>query len=482
MPLVTPTDDIAAAHAYRGRRLLANASVFDLIAKFSGTRSDLPAVTVADGPCRSTLTYEVLGSAIDRVAGWARGRHGLAPGHVVSLRVANDLASVTSVLGLLRTGAALLILDTEVPVERARVQESAVGADLAFYPEGQDMPAGTGIRIPLAADLPDPTDASAYLGDVPRGAAAALIFGTSGSTAAAKLVVQSHANLAVNAIALRLHHGLGPGRSVLGCLPIHHVNGMHFTMMGDAVGRGARHPVWPGFDPLGYPQLLTDFRPTIASVVPSILESLRYLWRGRDLPSEFRYFTSAAAPLSRDTLRAAQAALRCPVLQGYGLTETTNFSAIMPTDLAPEVSGHLADEPIPPVGVALHGNEVAVSFDPDGPPLPPGQVGEVCMRGFNVMNGYAGNDAANAHAFRGGWFHSEDIGYFVAGADGRQFRSAHRPNQEHSQGGRGQRLCLRRWSGHSARTRWSATPRAYVIVVTQCTASASWPSSWPLGR
>ena len=132
-------------------------------------------------------------------------------GHVVSLRVANDLASVTSVLGLLRTGAALLILDTEVPVERARVQESAVGADLAFYPEGQDMPAGTGIRIPLAADLPDPTDASAYLGDVPRGAAAALIFGTSGSTAAAKLVVQSHANLAVNAIALRCTTALDQG-------------------------------------------------------------------------------------------------------------------------------------------------------------------------------------------------------------------------------------------------------------------------------
>jgi long-chain acyl-CoA synthetase len=418
-PLITPTDDIAAAHAYRGRPLPSRASVFDLIVKFSSTRPDLPAVTAADGPDQSTYTYGALASAIDRIAGWARDRHGLRPGHVVSLRLTNDLASVTSVLGLLRTGAALLILDAEVPPERARAQESAVGAVLAFYPTGQDTSAGASSRIPLAADLPDPEGAAADLGDIPRGAAPALIFGTSGSTAMAKLVVQSHANLAMNAAALRLHHGLGPGRSVLGCLPVHHVNGMHFTIMGPLFA-GAHAILSRGFDPLGYPRLLAEFRPTIASVVPSILESLRYLWRDQEPPVEFRYFTSAAAPLSRDTLRAAQAVLRRPVLQGYGLTETTNFSTTMPADVAPEVSARLAEEPVPSVGVALYGNEVTL-LDPAGRPVPPGQAGEVCMRGFNVMSGYARNDAANAHAFRGGWFHSEDIGRFVAGADGRQF-------------------------------------------------------------
>jgi acyl-CoA synthetase (AMP-forming)/AMP-acid ligase II len=134
-------------------------------------------------------------------------------------------------------------------------------------------------------------------------------------------------------------------------------------------------------------------------------------------PSELRYFVSAAAPLARRTARAVHERLGIRVIQGYGLSETTNFSTTMPTNLAGEAYQRLMlDADIPSIGVALYGNEVEV-HRPDGSTARPGEAGEICMRGLNVMRGYAGNDVATTEAFRGGWFHSGDLGSYVDDAD-----------------------------------------------------------------
>jgi acyl-CoA synthetase (AMP-forming)/AMP-acid ligase II len=238
----------------------------------------------------------------------------------------------------------------------------------------------------------------------------AFLIGTSGSTAASKLVAQSHANAAANAAAVIKHHHLEAGERLLGCLPIHHVNGLHFTLFGTLTA-GAHAILVDGFQPFGYANLLQRFRPRIASVVPNILESLVTTWRDGDLPREFHYFVSAAAPLPARTARSVAAKLRRPVIQGYGLTETTNFSCTLPIDLPDVLYDRLMlDTDVSSVGVAFPGNEVAI-FGPDGDRLGPGMKGEICMRGHNVMNGYHNNIEATTEAFRGGWFHSLDIGF-----------------------------------------------------------------------
>src|SRR5260370_145263 len=108
--------------------------------------------------------------------------------------------------------------------------------------------------------------------------APALFFGTSGSTATSKLVAQSHYNAAVNAEALRRHHRLRRGDRILGCLPIHHVNCLHFTIFATLTACG--HAILASsFSPFDYPRLIGQFRPRIASVVPSILEALLGIWR-----------------------------------------------------------------------------------------------------------------------------------------------------------------------------------------------------------
>src|SRR6185503_19028555 len=162
---------------------------------------------------------------------------------------------------------------------------------------------------------------------------AALLFGTSGSTAVSKIVSQSHRNAVVNAYAVSLHHRLRPGDRLLGCLPFHHVNGVHFTLLATLYA-GAHAVVLNTFDPRTYIDVIERFRPRLASVVPSLLEVLLDTCGDRALPREFDYFVSAAAPLAARTARAVRNQFRTRVLQGYGLTETTNFSTTVPTDLA----------------------------------------------------------------------------------------------------------------------------------------------------
>jgi len=341
-------------------------------------------------------------------------------GDVFALLTANDITSVVTIFGLLRSGCAILILNPADPEARLRQQTEAMGvkAVLRVSAVSADLfPDAILVPDALALDKECITDSDPLI----EPWADALFFGTSGSTAASKLVAQSHYNAAVNAGAVRRHYGLRRGDRLLGCLPIYHVNGLHFTIFA-TLASGAHAILAHAFDPLGYPQLIEQFRPRIASVVPSILETLLGIWRQPFFPSEFDYFVSAAAPLTSRTAREVAQKMNVMVLQGYGLTETTNFSTTMPMDLPQEAYHRLMlDAEIPSIGTALYGNEVAV-LTADRDHATPGEIGEICMRGHNVMTRYANNATETAEAFRDGWFHSQDLGFEIKNSEsGRSF-------------------------------------------------------------
>jgi acyl-CoA synthetase (AMP-forming)/AMP-acid ligase II len=372
-------------------------------------------VVAADGSAR-TVTYGQTGELTGRLAGWLRADLDVPAGEPVGLLPLNDQPSALAVLGLLRSGCPALLLPPDAPPERHRRQLRAAGARIAL--RSPAVPAGA---LPEALPLPDPAELPARPAPPPDRldpAAAALCFGTSGSTAEAKLVVQSHYNAVVNAEAVRRHHRLAGGDRFLGCLPVHHVNGLHFTLLG-TLWSGAHAVLAAGFDPFGYPRLVQRFRPRLASVVPSILEALVETWR-RPPPAELGYLVSAAAPLPVRLAREVLDRLGVRVVQGYGLTETVNFATTVPVDLPESEYRRLVlDADVPSVGTAVAGNEVAVLVD--GRPAPPGTAGEVCVRGHNVMTGYLGNPAATTAAFAGGWFHTGDLGHEVLAADGRRY-------------------------------------------------------------
>ncbi|MGW2280442.1 class I adenylate-forming enzyme family protein [Streptomyces sp. NPDC001770] len=405
--------DSVPAHRYLGAPFLpgtpAISSMLDHVDRQAAARGDAPYLTVVGEGPPETLDYRALDRDSRRIAEWLTGL-GLPDGAPVGLLPVNDIPSVVAIYGAMRARHPVLFLNPADPVARLREQTEALGVEVVLR-----GPAVADAALPVGTALPDPRT----LPDPPRGAppvpapvpadADALYFGTSGSTAASKLVAQTHANCVANAEAMVRHHRLGPGNRFLGCLPIHHVNGVHLTLFA-TLAAGAHGILAERFSPFGYPSLLTRFRPRVASVVPSVLDALAASWRRPELPREFAYFVSAAAPLSTETARAVHDRLGARVLQGYGLTETTNFSTTLPTGLSDAAYRRLMlDTDIPSIGTAVHGNEVAVLL-PDGSRAAAGQVGELCVRGHNVMSRYANNAAATADAFRGGWFHSQDLG------------------------------------------------------------------------
>lgn len=405
-------DDV---HTYQGVQFDAlplPPSVLSYVAKHARERGDAPFITaVSEAHEIEELTYRELDVRTARVARWAQRELGGSRDTVLGLLVANDLPSVIGILGLLRSGSSLLLLNPADPVDRVREQATALEATVlrAHTVEPDSYP--DALAVPASTVLDD--DPRAYVDPAIASTADALFFGTSGSTASSKLVAQSHGNAVVNAHAVIRHHGLRPGDRILGCLPLYHVNGVHFTLLATLVA-GSHAVLAHGFDPSGYPRLIERFRPRLASVVPSILEVLADAWRGVTPPREFAYFLSAAAPLTARVARKVFDRLGVPVIQGYGLTETTNFSTTIPTELPPATYRRLVLEAdIPSIGIALDGNEVSV-LTASGERAAFGEVGEICTRGHNVMSGYAGNPAATEEAFSGGWFHSGDLGFAVS--------------------------------------------------------------------
>jgi acyl-CoA synthetase (AMP-forming)/AMP-acid ligase II len=116
-----------------------------------------------------------------------------------------------------------------------------------------------------------------------------------------------------------------------------------------------------------------------------------------------RVVFSGAAPLSAELATAASARLRCPVLQGYGLTETSPVTHVGPAEPERRRPGS--------AGVPIPSTESKVADLETGAALPPGKEGEICIRGPQVMKGYLGRPEATAAMIDAeGWLHTGDVG------------------------------------------------------------------------
>ncbi len=110
---------------------------------------------------------------------------------------------------------------------------------------------------------------------------------------------------------------------------------------------------------------------------------------------------SGGAPMPLDLMRRVEECFDIQILEGYGLSETS-----------PTASFNRQDRPrkVGSIGLPIWGVEMRI-VDDDMNELPPGEKGEIVIRGHNIMKGYYKRDEANEEVFRGGWFHSGDVGY-----------------------------------------------------------------------
>jgi len=240
----------------------------------------------------------------------------------------------------------------------------------------------------------------------------AVILYTSGTTGHPKGAELTHGNMVTNAVSC---HDMfipafdGARQNVtLITLPLFHSTAQTAQMNAGLYG-GFRAVLMPRFDPAGVIAAFKREQVGLWIGVPTMYWALLDQARqpGTDVTgaaASLRVCVSGGAPMPVELLRAFEETFDARVLEGYGLSET-----------APVVSFNQLQRPSKPgtVGLPIFGVDVRCVDDHDRR-LPPGERGEVVVRGPNVMKGYFGRPEATAEVMRGGWFRTGDIGAFDA--------------------------------------------------------------------
>jgi long-chain acyl-CoA synthetase len=227
----------------------------------------------------------------------------------------------------------------------------------------------------------------------------AVILYTSGTTGVPKGVALSHDNLESNARAAASLNDLGREDWAVAVLPLSHSYGLTVMNAGHILGSRAALLRW--FNPEAVLQTIQEFRAVSMSAVPTMLiYLLNYPEADRFDTRSMRVWGSGAAPLPVEIVEPFERKFGGRILEGYGLTEAS-----------PVVSAHRLSGPrrIGSVGRAIPGVEISIQDDLDRP-LPAGELGEVCVRGRNVMVGYYRNPEETARTVRAGWLHTGDMG------------------------------------------------------------------------
>jgi long-chain acyl-CoA synthetase len=255
----------------------------------------------------------------------------------------------------------------------------------------------------------------------------ALLVYTSGTTGAPKGVMLSQYNLLVDAFAITQAQGITGNQRLMCVLPIHHVNGIVMTLITPLYAGGST-VLNRQFSVSTFWRMIISEKVNIVSVVPTLLQFLLEQAHKEQLAgnpifgegvhrrglTHFRHFVCGAGTLAVSLAREFEDTFGLPILHGYGLSETTCYSCYLPIDITwEEHQRWLQDYGYPSIGMPI--------FSPDGAVLPPGERGEICIRGHNVMLGYFARPDANAETFKFGWFRSGDEGFYQVDERGRKF-------------------------------------------------------------
>jgi acyl-CoA synthetase (AMP-forming)/AMP-acid ligase II len=231
----------------------------------------------------------------------------------------------------------------------------------------------------------------------------ALVLHTSGTTARPKIVPLTHGNVTASAANIGAALSLGPDDVCLNVMPLFHIHGLIAAVL-SSLRAGAAVVCTPGFDALRFFRWMDEEKPSWFTAVPTMHQAiLSRADRNKDIIARvpLRFIRSSSASLPGPVMEQLEKVFGCPLVESYGMTEASHQMCSNPL-AGPRKPGK--------VGKAA-GPEVAIMGD-DGAMLPPGEIGEVVIRGPNVTKGYEANPEANAKAFTNGWFRTGDQGLF----------------------------------------------------------------------
>jgi long-chain acyl-CoA synthetase len=230
----------------------------------------------------------------------------------------------------------------------------------------------------------------------------AVLLPTGGTTASPKAVMLTHRNLVANAFQLRNYVGGEDGtEGVLGVLPFFHSYGLSVSMLTSWV-KGATVHLHPRFESEAVVRIIDKYRVEMVPAVPAMLNALNAVLRRR--PRDLSFVRSVISGAS-----ALPAAVRTElerygvggVVEGYGLTEASPVTHVNPTGAGNRPGS---------IGMPLPDTEAKIMDEDTGTrEVPDGEVGELVVRGPQVMKGYFHNPDATAAMLRGGWLYTGDM-------------------------------------------------------------------------
>jgi len=374
---------------------------------------DNPAVRLGG----TALTYAELDERSARLATLLR-EQGLEPGDRVGVMLPNVLEFPVAYYGALRAGC--VVVPMNVLLKRREIafylEDSGSKLLLAWHgfgAEARDGAADAGVELievePASfAALLTAREPTPGLVDTAEDDTAVILY-TSGTTGKPKGAELTHANLFRNAdVSSRTTSEIAAGDVVFGGLPLFHSFGQTVSMNASLMV-GACLTLVPKFDPAEALETMQRDRVTHFYGVPTMYGALlHHPDRESYDTSTLRTCITGGASMPVEVLRGFEEAFGAIVLEGYGLSETSPVSS----------SNHPDRERKPgSIGTPLEGVEMRV-VDEDDNEVAQGEVGEIVIRGHNIMKGYWQRPEATEEAMRGGWFHSGDMarvdeeGYF----------------------------------------------------------------------
>ena len=391
-----------------GRDQAPPATVHELLLEHP---ADQPALRSADG---AQLTYGQLREQVDSTR-TALSTWGLGRGDAVALVLQNGPHMAAAFAGV-ASAAAAAPLHPGLREHEFRDSLDSLRAKALIVDSGAESAAtaaASGLGIPIL-QMESMTAAGSFR--LPRGSEPgrgrpgpassddpALLLHTSGTTARPKLVPLTHANLTASARNIATTLQLVPGDSCLNVMPLFHIHGLVGALLASLCA-GTEVVATPGFRALRFFHWLDSLQPTWYSAVPTMHQAIvQRAARNRASLARrgLRLIRSSSAALAPTVLASLEDAFGAPVIESYGMTEAAH---------------QMTSNPLPPgerkpgtVGIAA-GPEAAV-MGASGRLLNALEIGEIVVRGTNIMDGYVDNPEANTAAFRGRWFRTGDQGF-----------------------------------------------------------------------
>jgi PAS domain S-box-containing protein len=371
-------------------------------------------VAIINGDTGETLTYRQLIDGIRRMAAGLAAR-GLRKGDVCAIYSPNVPEYAVTFYGIVMAGGVVTPINPHYTVTELTHQLRDSGARFLVTTPKLLRTARQGAQLSGVEDVftigetkgATPLAALLAAGGKPPSVAidpmtdlVALPY-SSGTTGLAKGVMLTHFTIVANLQQMAAVDRVDPGEILIATLPFYHIYGM-IMVMTQGLRSGATLVTLAEFKARRFLDIMEQYRVTTAYLVPPLVRTLAtHVHVDRCDLSSLRDIISSAAPLPEGIARACGERLNCVVRQAYGLTETSPLTHVTPRHQPPTGA----------VGVAIPNTEYRIVDVRRRRDVTPGKLGEVWVRGPQVMKGYLNNpEATTAMIDRDGWLHTGDIG------------------------------------------------------------------------